>query len=215
MAETTDGKLVHFWHGNISKLEKDFDVKFSVELSAPEVEIKCWISCDGIVGTVKTCVLQHNIPASEFPPTPPRVEAKKNTQKGRENGPPDTADEFGTDEVEDYEMLAVVNTVETAKRSDYGSDDFIDIDDAELLAKAAEKPKKAKETKALKESEILEPFQMANGKWTCNHICRDGQLLKSGHPCKHLCCRVGLDKPRRIKRKVSKAGCLTYDSIDN
>ncbi len=215
MAETSDGRLVHFWRGNISKLEKDFDVKFSVELYAQEVEIKCWIACDQIVGTVKSCVLQHNIPVSEFPPASSRLDSQTTGQKEMRIGATETVDEFGTDDVEDDEMLAVVNIVETAK-SDYDSDSFIDIDDVLLLAKAAEEePKRMKETRVSREVETLEPFQMANGKWTCNHICRDGQLLKNGQPCKHLCCREGLDKPRRIKRKVSETYSIRRVKMNN
>ncbi|KAG4443821.1 hypothetical protein IFR05_000721 [Cadophora sp. M221] len=208
MAETTDGRLVHFWRGNISKLERGFDIKFTVEVSAPDMDIKCWVACEDIVGTVKTCLLKHNIPASEFPPTLPVTKPKTDPQITNRPSLFTESDEFGADDLEDDDMIAAANDVEIA-RSDYGSDDFLDIDDAELIAKSTvEKPKKGKEQKVkgpkeVKEAEILESFQMANGKWTCNHTCRDGQLLKNGQPCKHYCCRAGVDKPRRAKRKPS------------
>lgn len=209
MAETTDGKIVHWWRGNIAKLEKDFEVKFSVELLLPDVDIKCWIACDEIVGTVKSFVLKHDISASEFPPPPPRIEIHENTEATIGRVTLRVADEFGTDDVEDDDMLAAVTGVdtarpqsqpETAQNDDNHSDGFIDIDEAEALAEAAkDKPQKAK---VAKEPEFYEPVQMANGKWTCNHVCRDGKLLKNGKPCKHLCCREGLDKPRKLKKKV-------------
>ncbi|KAH7419101.1 hypothetical protein BKA64DRAFT_729237 [Cadophora sp. MPI-SDFR-AT-0126] len=208
MAETTDGKLVNFWRGNISKLEKGFDVRFTVELLAPDVDIKCWIACEDIVGTVKSCILKHNIPASQFPSTPLVIKSKDETTITTGEGSIAEVDEFGTDEVEDEDMIAAINDVETA-RSDFSSDDFLDIDDAELILNSkVQKPKSGKIGKEVKEKdkkevEILEPFQMANGKWTCNHTCRDGQPLKNGQPCKHYCCREGLDKPRKIKRKPS------------
>ncbi|KAH9216380.1 Sec63 Brl domain-containing protein [Leptodontidium sp. 2 PMI_412] len=207
MAETTDGELVHFWRGNISKLERGFDIKFTVELLAHDVDIKCWVACEDIVGTVKTCLLKHNIPASEFPPTPPATEPKDPQTTNRPSLFTES-DEFGADGLGDDDMIAAANGVEVAK-SDYGSDDFLDIDDADLIAKSTtEKPTKGKELKVkgpkeAKEVEILESFQMANGRWTCNHTCRDGQLLKNGQPCKHLCCREGVDRPRKAKRKPS------------
>ncbi|KAI6709517.1 hypothetical protein JHW43_007968 [Diplocarpon mali] len=206
MAENTDGVVVHFWRGNIFKLEKDFEAKFSAKLLSSDMDIKCWIACDEIVGTVRSCILKHNIQVSDFP-TPTQIESKK-AQAANEVTNLEHMDEFGSDEVDDDDMLAAVNGVDKVKSDDYG-DDFIDIEEAELIAEAAEeKTKISKVTKApdqakiAREPEILEPFQMDNGKWTCNHICRNSQLLKNGQPCKHLCCRKGLDKPRKIKRKV-------------
>ncbi|KAI9052221.1 hypothetical protein LZ554_003579 [Drepanopeziza brunnea f. sp. 'monogermtubi'] len=218
MAETTDGKIFHFWRGNVSKLEKDFNIKFSVDLLSPDVNIKCWIACDEIVGTVKSFILKHEIPSSEFPPASAPEGASKETQPSHERAPLKDADEFGNDDVEDDDMLAAVTGVDTSpprvetqpqadreKNDGYGSEDFIDIEEAEMLSKAAT-VEKTKKNKVTKEPEFHEPFQMANGKWTCNHICRDGKLLKNGKSCKHLCCREGLDKPRKAKRKASLAG---------
>ena len=44
-------------------------------------------------------------------------------------------DEFGTDGVEDDDMIAAINGVENTK-SDYSSNDFLDIDEAELRNKS-------------------------------------------------------------------------------
>lgn len=182
------------------KLAKDFDLKFTVELSGPDVEIKCSIACEEIVGTARCCILKHDIPPSDFPAPPPPADVHKSQD---ETNSSQRMDEFGTHDLDDEDMFAAVNVTEAA-RSDYGSDDFIDIDDADLVKKA--EVDKAKKTK---EPESLEPFQMANGRWTCNHTCRDGQLLKNGQHCKHLCCREGLDKPRKLKRKVSDFAAMT------
>ncbi|KAK0124320.1 Sec63 [Cadophora gregata] len=205
LAETTDGKIVHFWRGNISRLEKDFDIRFTVELLAPDVDVKCWVACEDIVGTVKSCILKHNVPASEFPPVPVVIKTKIKTAPNTSEDSVPEVDEFGTGEVDDDDMIAAINGVETGK-TDYGSDEFLDIDDAALNKSKYQKPTTGKLGKEVKEKgkrevEVLEPFQMANGKWTCNHACRDGQLLKNGQPCKHYCCREGLDKPRKTKKK--------------
>ncbi|KAK2627341.1 hypothetical protein QTJ16_003307 [Diplocarpon rosae] len=219
MAETTDGFVVHFWRGNISKLEKAIEANFSAKLLSPDVDIKCWIACDEIVGTFRSCVLRHSIPASNFPKRPTQVESKK-AQADNAGTNFEGMDEFGSDEVDDYEMLAAVDGIEKAKSYDY-TDEFIDIEEAELIAKAAEEEpknssvsKEPEKAKITRETQILEPFQMANGKWTCNHVCRNSQLLKNGQPCKHLCCREGLDKPRKIKRKSKLKLASNYDSSD-
>ncbi|KAL2075798.1 hypothetical protein VTL71DRAFT_741 [Oculimacula yallundae] len=204
MAETTDGKLVHFWRGNVSKLEKGFDAKFTVELSAPHVEIKCWIACEDIVGTVKSCLLQHNMPVSEFPLTTPATNPKAATKPATKQSMIEELDEFGSDDIEDGDLITAAKSVEIT--ADYDFDDFHDIDDADLISNSKADPsEKGKEKVARKASEVenLASFQMANGKWTCNHSCRDGQLLKNGKPCKHLCCSEGVDKPRKLKRKPS------------
>ena len=46
-------------------------------------------------------------------------------------------------------------------------------------------------------ADLWEPQRLRNGKWACNHPCKDKNA------CKHLCCREGLDKPPKApKRKV-------------
>lgn len=42
-----------------------------------------------------------------------------------------------------------------------------------------------------------EPVQLANGKWACNHSCKDRDA------CKHMCCKDGMDKPSK-KKAVTK-----------
>jgi ATP-dependent DNA helicase HFM1/MER3 len=50
-----------------------------------------------------------------------------------------------------------------------------------------------------------EPVQLPNGRWQCNHACTAGNLTKGGKLCSHRCCLEGLDKPRKLKPKPSKA----------
>ncbi|KAI4686006.1 uncharacterized protein J4E88_003843 [Alternaria novae-zelandiae] len=47
------------------------------------------------------------------------------------------------------------------------------------------------------EQDDLEPVQLANGKWACNHPCKDRSA------CKHQCCKTGMDKPSK-KKAVAK-----------
>ena len=41
--------------------------------------------------------------------------------------------------------------------------------------------------------EVHEPVQLANGKWACNHKC------KNKDSCRHLCCKEGTEKPPKTK----------------
>ncbi|KAK6536178.1 Sec63 [Arthrobotrys megalospora] len=54
--------------------------------------------------------------------------------------------------------------------------------------------------------ESTEPKQRPDGKWDCNHRCAD----KSA--CRHLCCREGLDKKPKPKKKAPKANNSTKRS---
>ena len=201
IAETTDGTLVHIWRGNIMKLEKGFELKFPAELSGPDEEIRCWIACDDIVGTSKSCVLKPNLPATAFPPpvSPEETPQKEGSSSGSaaKKQTFDDSDEFGEDELDDDDLVAAVKGAEKKAESDYGSDRWVDVDDVEEIPQSTKSRKKKKT-----ESVVPESVRMANGKWTCNHVCTNGQLLKNGKPCRHLCCREGLDRPAKSKRKV-------------
>jgi ATP-dependent DNA helicase HFM1/MER3 len=190
MAETSGGALVHFWRGNIQKLEKGHEVKFLVELSSPDDEIKCYVACDEIVGTFRSSLLKPDIPVSEFVKDLSKQSKRQGGFAGRRESS-GTVDEFGGDEFEDDELLEAVRRVD-ALPSEHGSDDFADVDD--LI--------ETHDSKRERSEDDAEPVLMENGKWACNHQCGGGQALKNGQSCKHRCCHEGLDKPRKPKRKV-------------
>ncbi|CAD6443757.1 87d6ab7e-c330-4c59-9a62-b32f5dcff704 [Sclerotinia trifoliorum] len=196
ITEISSGTLVHFWRGNIKRLLNGNTQQFTVELSSPDDEIKCWLACDEIVGTLQSCVLNHDIPAAEFPPPKAVVEEQPIINNSRMEQLA-TSDEFD-DGIDDDAMLAAAEQVEGGRRvsSDYGSDAFIDIDTIDLVS--SDNNKRSRE-----EVDQVEPVKMDNGKWACNHHCRDGNTLKNGLLCKHRCCREGLDKPRKVTRKKS------------
>lgn len=198
MAETSDGEMVHFWRGSIQRLTQGQDLKFDVSVSSSEDEIKCQLACDDLVGTLVVFNLKPDLPPSDFPlPKPGRQAtpwARSNIRAIDSDG--DGDDDFGSLDFEDEEIIAVVKSIEAAPESDYGSDDFADIDNLDDI------PIPNRSTNA-NTDEFLEPVKMENGKWTCNHACRGGHPLKNGQTCKHRCCHEGLDKPRKLRRKVS------------
>lgn len=60
------------------------------------------------------------------------------------------------------------------------------------------------------------PIQLENGRWACNHKCKDKTVYGSlshclmqvltGSRCKHFCCRDGLDKPPKPSRSQCVGG---------
>jgi ATP-dependent DNA helicase HFM1/MER3 len=187
LAETSDGVLVHFWRGGMHQLDKGYDIKFTAEISGVDDDITCRIACDTIIGTQYMRVLKHNIPACDFPLIPKQV--VNNVKPSRKV----SSDEFGSGDINDEELLDAASKVE--KLAD--EDGFYDVEDR-LDTKSTTTANK-------RQSAVEQPaLQMANGKYACNHVCRDGQPLKNGLPCKHRCCKEGLDKPRKSKARVSQ-----------
>ncbi|RKF59431.1 ATP-dependent DNA helicase MER3 [Erysiphe neolycopersici] len=199
IAESSGGELSHIWRGNITKLDKVFELKFTVTLSQVEEEIRCWVACEEIVGTLKYCVLQHDFPPSSFPPV--ASELKDRTTNNSNDGIFDSLDEFGIDELGDEEMLAVAKSIEKPIYT-FQPDDFTDVNlfdnDMESMTLNSRKNQVNLHAK-----EIIESTQMKNGKWTCQHDCRNGGLRKNGQRCKHRCCHEGIDKPSRPKQRAS------------
>ncbi|KAI7166003.1 hypothetical protein KC352_g25982, partial [Hortaea werneckii] len=86
------------------------------------------------------------------------------------------------------------------------NDTFTSIDELDLTM-----PHTSKKSVSLKKSHpaqpipTAEPRQLSNGRWACNHTCKDKVN------CKHLCCKEGLEhpphppKPRQPKKKDAEA----------
>jgi ATP-dependent DNA helicase HFM1/MER3 len=206
MAESSEGRIVHFWRGNIMKLEKGYELKFNIELFCPDEHIKCWIACDEIVGTVRSSILKPEIPVSHFPvQITARTEPSKPTDQAKSDQPNPFSkaklsvetDEFGDDGIEDDDLACMIVQNVEEDESDYGSEGFADIDEVENMIQAKKTPK-VKD----KATEKKDAPRISNGKYACQHSCRDGQLLKNGKTCKHKCCNEGLEKPPARKRKV-------------
>jgi ATP-dependent DNA helicase HFM1/MER3 len=196
-ASLSKGRLAYIWRGSLKRLEKGFDITFTCELSYFTDIIDCQLACEEIIGTIQSVKLKPEIPASAFPPLKPILSPAKTAPNFVRAKATIVAEE------EEVEIVAAFEAEEdignAASGSDYGGDsvfdDFVDIDVLE------------RGTTGLNgelEAAISEPLRMENGKWRCNHKCRDAQgnyLTKNGKPCKHLCCREGLEKPRKIQKK--------------
>jgi ATP-dependent DNA helicase HFM1/MER3 len=196
-ASVSDGNLAHIWRGSLKRLEKGFDLTFTCELLCPTDTIICQLACEEIIGTIQSVELKPEIPASAFPPPKPILPQAK-------AAPTRVPAKAVLSAEEEAEIIAMLEEEEedigqVPPGSDFrgGSilDDFVDIDDLQIAAVGG---------KDEPEPKVPEPVRMENGRWRCNHKCRDAQgnyLNKNGVPCKHLCCREGLDKPRKLQKK--------------
>lgn len=200
LAETSDGHRVHFARTSAKKLNKGQDILFRANLTTASQSIRGYIMCDEIAGTARHANLKPEIPGIAFPP-PKAAEpidqqrsahvpniSKRRASAGKARADADDAsDEFGG--LDDAD-LALAET-----------GGFVDIDDIDDAGDAAGKPKHEKQKTAhnAQAPDDWDPQQLPNGKWACNHACKDKTA------CKHFCCREGLDKkPKPPKQKETK-----------
>jgi ATP-dependent DNA helicase HFM1/MER3 len=111
------------------------------------------------------------------------------------------ADEFDDDGIDDDELVqAALGDLEFDHIENYSNPaDAITRKNtsrnAKTKGKGTERP-----TEKVNEENDNETRQLENGKWACNHKCKDKKT------CKHMCCREGIDKPAKkpIKRKCAQ-----------
>lgn len=201
LAETSDGRLIDFRRFASKKLEHGQEILLSVKLVRPTVSIICHAMCDEIAGTSRRAELHlEHFSASCYPtndsiaikPTvleyskavvPTRL-ASKNSPAWDDYDDLDDADLLAAlDKNEDIEVIhdidqIVLDTAEPEKRSLKRAASQVSVDEQGLL------------------KTFKEPVQLANGNWTCQHICKE-----VGKSCKHKCCVDGVEKPARAGRK--------------
>ena len=196
LADTSDGRKVHFARISAKKLGKGQEVPFSANLTSQGQTVRAYLMCDEIAGTQQVATLKPDVPGFMFPvpkpagdsqPLPGLVNApntsKRRAAAGTQARTDNGGDEFGDDAID--EVMAAA--------------DFANIEDFD--DEGNEKDSQKKSTSKRKPSSVEKPesVQMPNGKWTCNHACKDKTV------CKHLCCREGLDKkPKPPKAKEPK-----------
>ncbi|PPJ50360.1 hypothetical protein CBER1_05924 [Cercospora berteroae] len=198
LAEASDGRKVHFARISAKKLSKGQEILFSAILKTQAQVIRGYLMCDEIAGTQRLAMLKPDLPGFMFPVAakpdketqlPANLENAPNTSKRRaaaatEARPNNALDEFGDAGLDDAALAA----------ADFTNIDDFD-DDGNEKSTARKKPQKSKVS-----TEPRESVQLPNGKWTCNHACKDKTACKHG-----ACCREGLDKkPRPPKPKEPK-----------
>ncbi len=188
LAETSDGRLIEFRRMAAKTLQNGHETLLSADLYHQSQYIACHVSCDEIAGTSRYAELKPDLPASLFsahqpgkaPKENPAMNISKRRAKTSSQLTPDE-DEFGDDGLDESDLLAAAQAAE-----------FISIEVYEQQARAQTNKKGKSQAE---HHEAKEPVQLENGKWACNHNCKDKTS------CKHFCCRDGLDKPPKVTKK--------------
>ncbi|KAL8338974.1 hypothetical protein RB598_007340 [Gaeumannomyces tritici] len=218
-AETTNGTLVYFWRGSSKSLSGPGGrtLEFSAPLSDASDHVFCSLNCEDYVGLGCSVAVNHKLPASTFAhmkmatTTPPPPRPRKST-------PPKAISPLGEfdDSLDDGDLLEAAEQLDILESAasrhppralleDSDDDEFPSI--KRLVDREVESP-----TEALSHAESqagiqLEPVQLPNGRWRCNHLCGGGGVTKTGKPCKHPCCKEGLEKrPKQPKPKSAEDG---------
>lgn len=140
-----------------------------------------------------------------------RVETTKTSRK-----PSSTSEDFGDDGIEDDELMrASFGNLEFDSIEDY-ADPFNPIGQQKktktiltIDRRDARNNSSAALTNMAAKDKYMEPTQLSNGRWACNHSCKDKSI------CKHLCCRNGMEKPPKKKymtKPTSVDGCQPQPS---
>ncbi|KAE8355398.1 Sec63 Brl domain-containing protein [Aspergillus coremiiformis] len=207
LAETSDGFMIDFRRMSASKVQSSQEIALSAEMKSQDQYITCYVMCDDIAGTLRSAELRPALPASLFPfrttnrsdemsqkhmmnMSRPRSNTSSRMKPNVEHNP----DSFGSDDSLFNDFLEAENA------TDWPVMDHIPslLCENKPLKKIAKKSKEPAQAKELHKAE--EPTQLENGRWKCNHKCKDKTM------CKHLCCREGLEKPPRVNRKQSIGG---------
>ena len=212
LVERSDGLLVDFRRISAKKLVNGEDILMSASLTRHDQHLTSYVMCDEIAGTMRCAELKHDIPASAFPQ--PLLQ-----HQNTETAPVSENDDQGKTTAN--QRLQSRRTIQKVPAA-FGEDEFLDsdFDEQEFIALAAANEvvdrrnantglsstqSQCKPVQSLKgaiNTETWNPVQLENGRWACNHKCKDKSV------CKHLCCREGVDrapKPPKCSTAVAQS----------
>ncbi|EDU40828.1 ATP-dependent DNA helicase MER3 [Pyrenophora tritici-repentis Pt-1C-BFP] len=212
LLETSDGRKIHFARISASKLDSGQSVAIPALLVSPDQSVNCYVMCDSIAGSMRVATVKPRVNPSMFPKPgsldPDTTTHQSNMSKRRIDTtqamrkPSVTSEDFGDDDLDDETLVkAAANDLDFDHIENYANP-F----DA-MTRKNTATNKQHKNTQGGKgllrsveadgEDNEQEPVQLANGKWACNHACKDKGT------CKHFCCKNGMEKPPK-KKSVTK-----------
>ncbi|KAL4912540.1 Sec63 Brl domain-containing protein [Aspergillus aurantiobrunneus] len=208
VAETSDGRLVDFRRISANKLQKSHEIQLCAELKHHDQSIICHVMCDEIAGTSRCATLKLDLPQSCFPRQPEGRGFAKGAHEERGPLPTDSADNSSSGKTKlgrfDTDDLLFGEWLDAEILDDWNDNNATESNCPEL-AKSTIPQKTASEDENIKSSTVTksnpsidrDPEKLGNGRWACNHKCKDKTS------CKHLCCREGLSNPPKVTRKKS------------
>jgi hypothetical protein len=193
--EDSHGSLHDFRRFWSAKMQSKEEICFTTHLTKPTDFVRCYVTCDEIVGTCRHAELQiSKIPLSAFPVGTKAAQSK--SKQPSEKAAPATEDPFELCDIADDDLLAVEiqNGIEVVNDLDVAT---------AAVQNARQQPQKqptASQSLTQEVAKEQEPTQWSNGRWACRHTCK-----AKGLQCKHNCCRDGLEKPPRKTKATAPA----------
>ncbi|EXJ82464.1 hypothetical protein A1O3_06277 [Capronia epimyces CBS 606.96] len=208
LAETSDGDLVDFRRIGAKNVGMGNEVFLTVQLTKPTSHLNCYVMCDEIAGTSKYAELRlSGIPDSIYPSLRHLEETSTDsttTSHGSGHGADSWDDEFDDGGIDDQDLLSV--------EAHGDKIEVIEDIDAILNEESQHQRQSFKTSTAMAHQTRLErdedtdisvyrePIRLCNGRWTCQHDCKE-----RNRKCKHKCCAEGVTKPRRRPKAESKS----------
>ncbi|KAK1917347.1 hypothetical protein P3342_000060 [Pyrenophora teres f. teres] len=212
LLETSDGRKIHFARISASKLDSGQSIAIPALLVRPDQSVNCYVMCDSIAGSMRVATVKPRVSPSMFPKLgsldPDTTTHQSNMSKRRIDTaqeirkPSATSDDFGDDDLDDETLVkAAAGDLEFDHIENYANpfDAMTRNNTAtnKLLKSTRGGKGLPRSVEVDGDDNEQEPVQLANGKWACNHACKDKGT------CKHFCCKNGMDKPPK-KKSVPK-----------
>ncbi|KAL4932118.1 putative DEAD/DEAH box DNA helicase (Mer3) [Aspergillus undulatus] len=213
VAETSDGRLIDFRRMSANKLQNSHEIFLSADLKAYDQFIACHVMCDETAGTSRSAVLRPDLPRSYFPgqaetsDSTSIQEINKNEEVEAGSISDDKpADKTRKKKIEDYDTDDLLPTSRSKGNEWHTKAQSNDSTEPPVIN--TKPPAKASKTDGTKPNTVTkgndaasaEPERLDNGRWACNHKCKDKTS------CKHFCCREGLDNPPKVAKRKPEAG---------
>ncbi len=201
LTERSDGHLIDFRRMSAKNLSNGQDLLMSTEILLGSQYITCYVMCEAVAGTLRYAELKPELPAHLFPTPCTKSQEQQPAEDQRDleriggrpaEEPSYTSpatlenDEFAENEIDDQDM------VNAALGMDFNHIDLLDMDSNGRKTKSGLQDRKKLPTK----QPTWNPERLNNGKWACNHKCKDKTI------CKHMCCRDGVDKPPKPPKDI-------------
>ncbi|GKZ45637.1 sec63 [Aspergillus brasiliensis] len=182
-----------------SKMPNGQEILLSAELKSAGQSVTCYAMCDDIAGTMRSAQLKPDIPAilfppqSDFPSNSLSTRPKPNISRRRSNDTSQTKTIAQNINLWDSDDLLFGDFLENDQAENWSCVDRLPGspgDKAQFRRKTSKDP-----TERNNQAVEAVSAKLENGRWSCNHRCRDKTT------CKHLCCRDGLEKPPKANKK--------------
>ncbi|PYH46886.1 putative DEAD/DEAH box DNA helicase (Mer3) [Aspergillus saccharolyticus JOP 1030-1] len=200
LAEVSDGRLLEFRRISASRMSNGQEILLSAELKDKDQFVSCSVSCDDIAGTSRSAVLKPELPPTVFPIRPnerpetatasPLVSVSRHARNDASQSKQPTSESVVTLDSDESLFDSVLQQEDTA----WSALEPLPVPTKPKTMEKIPNVSKSFESTS-KDGDVEDPAPMANGKWACNHRCKDKTV------CKHLCCRDGLDKPPKASKK--------------